>query len=248
MASNNHTVTSMPRSLATLGMVVVLSALASGCSLNPNRKSPLPTDGLTIAEVYDNFAVGAGAAAGSSTKSDLKQANVARVTEQGQTEYKIEQRKLLSDPINNRFERLPNPDLVMFVFPHLSQGRYPVPGYQTLFPMYESVHYALPGEVPPRLQASTPPVASGIAVAQSEYARKTNYFNALAASKPDTEAALRELDSSLTARCAREVPLEELIATATNNADFTLAVKMRSSKRSVDSTSALSKIKCSGAR
>jgi len=47
-----------------------------------------------------------------------------------------------------RFVRLPNPDLVMYVAPHLSgTARHPVPGYSTVFPMYESIEYALPGEV-----------------------------------------------------------------------------------------------------
>lgn len=45
------------------------------------------------------------------------------------------------------FKRLPNPDLVMYVYPHLSAGSgYPVPGYSTVLPMYEHVEYALPGE------------------------------------------------------------------------------------------------------
>ncbi len=46
------------------------------------------------------------------------------------------------------FPRLPNPTLVMYVFPHLAgETRAPVPGYATAFPMYEKVEYALPGEV-----------------------------------------------------------------------------------------------------
>jgi len=47
------------------------------------------------------------------------------------------------------FPRLPNPTLVMYVFPHLAgPTQAPVPGYATAFPMYEQVEYALPGEVP----------------------------------------------------------------------------------------------------
>ncbi|MCH8945078.1 MAG: TIGR03751 family conjugal transfer lipoprotein, partial [Proteobacteria bacterium] len=47
------------------------------------------------------------------------------------------------------FPRLPNPTLVMYVFPHLvGEERVPVPGYATTFPMYRQVEYALPGEVP----------------------------------------------------------------------------------------------------
>ena len=52
--------------------------------------------------------------------------------------------------IETTFPRLPNPTLVMYVFPHLAtEERVPVPGYATTFPMYERVEYALPGEVSP---------------------------------------------------------------------------------------------------
>lgn len=41
--------------------------------------------------------------------------------------------------------RLPNPDLVLYVYPHLAgEEGTPVPGYATLFPLYERVEYALP--------------------------------------------------------------------------------------------------------
>ena len=49
------------------------------------------------------------------------------------------------------FKRLPNPDLVLYVFPHVKgPEQTPVPGYTTVFPMYTEVHYAMPGEVPVR--------------------------------------------------------------------------------------------------
>jgi conjugative transfer region lipoprotein (TIGR03751 family) len=53
--------------------------------------------------------------------------------------------------IDALFPRLPNPTLVMYVFPHLAGADgVGVPGYATSFAMYERVHYALPGEVAPR--------------------------------------------------------------------------------------------------
>ena len=53
------------------------------------------------------------------------------------------------DEIDTVFPRLPNPSLVMYVFPHLvGEEQVPVPGYVTTFTMYERVEYALPGEVP----------------------------------------------------------------------------------------------------
>ena len=55
--------------------------------------------------------------------------------------------------IDTTFPRLPNPSLVMYVFPHLAgDEQVPVPGYVTTFPMYERVEYALPGEVPIHVQ------------------------------------------------------------------------------------------------
>jgi len=55
--------------------------------------------------------------------------------------------------IDTTFPRVPNPSLVMYVFPHLAGNeQVPVPGYVTTFPMYERVEYALPGEVPTQRQ------------------------------------------------------------------------------------------------
>lgn len=52
-----------------------------------------------------------------------------------------------ANEIRRQFHRLPNPDLVMYVFPHLAgTDPVPVPGYSTVFPLYQRVQYAMPGE------------------------------------------------------------------------------------------------------
>jgi conjugative transfer region lipoprotein (TIGR03751 family) len=52
-----------------------------------------------------------------------------------------------ANEIEQLFPRLPNPDLVMYVYPHLSGNEpVPVPGYSTVFPFYSRIQYALPGE------------------------------------------------------------------------------------------------------
>lgn len=52
-----------------------------------------------------------------------------------------------ANEIHRQFHRLPNPDLVMYVFPHLAgTDPVPVPGYSTVFPLYQRVQYAMPGE------------------------------------------------------------------------------------------------------
>ena len=49
--------------------------------------------------------------------------------------------------VQRQFLRLPNPDLVMYVFPHLAgSDPVPIPGYTTVFPLYQRVQYAMPGE------------------------------------------------------------------------------------------------------
>ena len=55
--------------------------------------------------------------------------------------------RMAENEIHSQFPRLPNPNLVMYVFPHLAgSGQAPVPGYSTVFPLHQRVHYALPGE------------------------------------------------------------------------------------------------------
>ncbi|WP_134611809.1 TIGR03751 family conjugal transfer lipoprotein, partial [Pseudomonas aeruginosa] len=49
--------------------------------------------------------------------------------------------------VYRQFQRLPNPDLVMYVYPHLAgTAPVPIPGYTTVFPLYQRVQYAMPGE------------------------------------------------------------------------------------------------------
>ena len=49
--------------------------------------------------------------------------------------------------VHRQFQRLPNPDLVMYVYPHLAgTDPVPVPGYTTVFPLYQRIQYAMPGE------------------------------------------------------------------------------------------------------
>ena len=49
--------------------------------------------------------------------------------------------------LDNLFPRHANPDLVIYVYPHLAtRVRAPIPGYTTVIPLFERVEYRLPGE------------------------------------------------------------------------------------------------------
>jgi len=83
---------------------------------------------------------------------------------QALTEQRSQLRRPLNDPaaltreqqgytrsaageIQSQFVRLPDPDMVMYIFPHLAgDDAVPVPGYSTVFPFYTRVQYAMPGE------------------------------------------------------------------------------------------------------
>ena len=50
--------------------------------------------------------------------------------------------------VTREFHKLPNPELHLYVFPHLAgKDQIPVPGYFTVFNAYEHDHYALPNEM-----------------------------------------------------------------------------------------------------
>ena len=128
---------------------VALSGL-TGCSVAGPRQSPLPHDGPTMVDIYRQHMEDEGSPARPRSGANVGAVQVADVL--GPPDESLDSRSLhdTSNPLTDRFQRLPNPDLVMHVHAHLADGKYPVPGYVTVFPMYESVQYALPGEVAPR--------------------------------------------------------------------------------------------------
>lgn len=129
---------SMQSTLNLLGAAALAAALA-GCSVVGPRQSPLPQDGPLMIDIYKRHLLEEGVS---------QAAQGARLTRGGaDTPAELQNVRATSEPLRNRFQRLPNPDLEMHVYPHLASGRYPVPGYVTVFPMYESIQYALPGEV-----------------------------------------------------------------------------------------------------
>ncbi|QTQ30094.1 Integrating conjugative element lipoprotein, TIGR03751 [Aromatoleum bremense] len=111
-------------------------ALLTACSVAGPRSSPLPKEGPTMEQIYRERA----------GEADRERAREALPLRPSSEESPGPVREAAMRQIERRFARLANPDLLMVVFPHLAQGKYPVPGYVTAFPMYERVEYLLPGE------------------------------------------------------------------------------------------------------
>lgn len=125
-----------------LSRVLSISVLAAvtGCA---GRQAVLPENGHTMLEIYHEHMAGAEGGALLDARLTLR-----RPLTDDELDPKSYTRTAANE-INALFVRLPNPDLIMYVFPHLStEDQVPVPGYSTVFPMYERVIYALPGEAP----------------------------------------------------------------------------------------------------
>jgi len=120
---------------APAGVCLALAGCAAGSKLDT-----IPSDGPTMAQIYRQHLIDTGRHRSPGGSGTLPQRGVDEAPAIGVRYGAAE--------IAQRFARLPNPDLVMYVAPHLSpNGRYPIPGYSTVFPMYETVEYAMPGEV-----------------------------------------------------------------------------------------------------
>lgn len=145
MASNKTRLTR----LHLLGLAL---ALLAGCSVTGPRENPVDrvTRGSpTVLEVYRGQAALDDESDDQEwlgdPRSRLNRDSLARPIANGDNDTQRYWSAL--EPMQQRFARVPNPDLVMVVYPHLAGGKYPVPGYVTVFPMYEQTFYAQPGEV-----------------------------------------------------------------------------------------------------
>ncbi|RTB44135.1 TIGR03751 family conjugal transfer lipoprotein [Pseudomonas aeruginosa] len=130
-------------------LALVLVAVLAGCATN--KEELLPHNGRTMSDVWQAETGG-----GSSGQLAARQLLDARqILRRPLVETDIQMMpaanarytRTAENEVRSQFSRLPNPDLSMYVFPHLAgSDPVPVPGYTTIFPLYQRVQYALPGE------------------------------------------------------------------------------------------------------
>lgn len=129
-------------------IVAALMALA-GCATN--KEKLLTHGGDTMLDIW-NQETGGAAGGGRASREllDARQTLRRPLTDadvQAAPDVQARYTRTAQNEIYRQFHRLPNPDLVMYVFPHLAgTDPVPVPGYSTVFPLYQRVQYALPGE------------------------------------------------------------------------------------------------------
>ena len=130
--------------------ILLLIALISLGACTGSKDTILPTDGTSMKTIYSQHFYDLGMRDSMNVRKELK----SRPLESDVADLSGYTRDAFNE-LDLHFPRLPNPTLVMYVFPHLAGvERVPVPGYATTFPMYRQVEYALPGEVPAK---ETPP-------------------------------------------------------------------------------------------
>ena len=129
----------MKRLLFVMSVALVLS----GCATS--KEELLPAGEQTMLELWQGKTAGGGQRHALAARETLRRP--LTVTEQqGMNAEVYSYSRTQESEISQQFPRLPNPDMVMYVFPHLAGGTSPVPGYSTVFPFYSRTQYALPGE------------------------------------------------------------------------------------------------------
>jgi len=121
-------------------LISISILLMGGCATSKQDIFPLD-ESKTMMDIWKD----AGGSAGSQEIMDTRAVLRRPITDfvDIQTPYSRDS----VNEIKSQFRRLPNPDLVMYVFPHLAgTDPVPTPGYTTIFPLYNKVKYAMPGE------------------------------------------------------------------------------------------------------
>lgn len=126
--------------ISTLVVLSLITALG-GCTTSSEKL--LSHKGNTMRDVWDRQTVGGASQQLMEARLSLRRPLADTAESNAQASYT----RTAQNEIYRQFQRLPNPDLVMYVFPHLAgSDPVPVPGYSTVFPLYQRVQYALPGE------------------------------------------------------------------------------------------------------
>lgn len=158
----------MQQWLIYAALLFLISGLAlSGCSTTKDKL--LPQEGPTMLEIYEEHLdrVGQGRVRPTGTWGTAcedagnceppavetpngRQARAEPPAHTADRQYfeLVGYTRQVHSEIEVLFPTLPNPGLVMYVFPHLAgEEKMPVPGYATSFSMYSKTEFALPGEV-----------------------------------------------------------------------------------------------------
>ena len=141
-SAENSAARSAANSAARPLVALMTILLVAGCATS--QEELMPVGDITMMEIWQNQA---GHSTGERRLLDVRSELRRPLKSSEMVSEQLRYSRDASNEIYSQFRRLPNPDLVMYVFPHLAGSeQVPVPGYSTVFPFYQRTQYAMPGE------------------------------------------------------------------------------------------------------
>ncbi|PJG82783.1 TIGR03751 family conjugal transfer lipoprotein [Caviibacterium pharyngocola] len=127
-----------------LKMLFAGVALLTLTACSTSQEDLLPTNGETMRDIWQR-------GSGQDSQLQLYRSQDNRLLDPVNYISPNEQKsytRTAENEANSLFPRLPNPDLIMYVYPHLTSSaeQMPIPGYSTIIPFYGRTQYAQPGE------------------------------------------------------------------------------------------------------
>ncbi|MGK4441448.1 TIGR03751 family conjugal transfer lipoprotein [Yersinia proxima] len=122
--------------------IAFTAVLLSGCS--SSKEKLLPAGDSTMLDLWQHKATSQRTV--TEARSTLKR-QLTKQNDEANPLINDGYSRTTKNEIQQLFPRLPNPDMVIYIYPHISGSEsVPVPGYSSVFPFYSRVQYALPGE------------------------------------------------------------------------------------------------------
>jgi conjugative transfer region lipoprotein (TIGR03751 family) len=125
-------------------ILLCCGSLLSGCATSKDEM--LPPGDHTMLQLWNGEDGGASPARATTATQEALCRPLTTTESQATLRTDESYSRSQSSEISQQFPRLPNPDMVMYLYPHLADGNTPVPGYSTVFPFYSRTQYAMPGE------------------------------------------------------------------------------------------------------
>lgn len=133
--------TTWPRILLTSSFILLLVGCSRGI-VTPPSGSP------TVSQAYEEAWQG-NMTHGAATEKNLRSKHQSLPRPLRDQPDVSDGLRTVSESMSQHFPTLPNPQLVLYVFPHFAgQDQAPVAGYYTAFSLYTRNYYALPSEEP----------------------------------------------------------------------------------------------------
>ena len=125
-----------------MSLLALFAASLAACSVTqPSSDELLPDSGPTTAELISGQKSRVSAYFGNGVQADYLGMPLTEGYAPNSSYSLAHVNELRRD-----FRKVPNPEIVAYVFPHISDGELPVPGYFTMFHLYERDHFALEQE------------------------------------------------------------------------------------------------------